>query len=92
MNDRRFSADEAGRLIRRATELSQRDDDGLTYDQLLEIAGEVGIAERDLEAALQQAETEDRRRHIGPANQPAARTITDRCLELLCLKPATPPS
>ena len=72
--------------------MSQQDDDGLDYDQLLEIAGEVGIEEQDPEAALRQAETEDRRLHTESAKRPAVRTTTDRCLELLCLKPATPPS
>lgn len=84
--DRRHSAEEAGELVRRATELNQ-DDDGLTYEELIKVAGEVGIDKRSVDEALRQAEAEEAERLVRANTPPAWRSVTDRCLEILCLKP-----
>ena len=86
-NDRRFTPDEAGELIRRATEISQQQDDGLTYEQVLEVAGEVGVSERAVAEALEQARREETARAAADEMPQAWRTVADRCLEILCLKP-----
>ncbi len=72
----RFSVEETGRIIERATALRQ--DHDLTYDQLLEVAAELGIAPDAVEAALESIRNEH-----PPVRQP----MYERCLEVLCLKP-----
>jgi cobalamin biosynthesis protein CbiG len=73
----RFSVEETGRVIERATELSH--DHDLTYDQLVEVAAELGIKPEAVDEALATIRDES----------PEPRVITfDRCLEVLCLKPA----
>lgn len=72
----RFSVEETGRIIERATALSQ--DSDLTYDQLLDVAAEVGISSADVQEALESIQNE----------QSTVRTpLYVRCLEVLCLKP-----
>lgn len=81
--DRRFSRAETADVIRKATELQQRHEESLTYDQLVQVASEVGIDQATVEATLRQAE------HERSTSEVASRTATalDRCLEMLCLKP-----
>lgn len=62
MEDRRFTQEETADLIRRATELRHRQDDELTYEQLIEIADEVGIDKRSVDEALREAEIEEAER------------------------------
>lgn len=86
-DDQRFTADEAAEVIRRATAISQQEEDGLTYEQLVEVADEVGIDESKVEEALRQARAEELERRA-QADTPAPwRSVADRCLEILCLKP-----
>ena len=83
--DRRFSRAETGELIRRATELQQQQSETLSYAQLVEVAGEVGIDKATVDATLRQAEDDAQgRRHL--EGKPTS-TVIDRCLELLCLRP-----
>lgn len=88
-NQRRFSADEAGELIERAAQLSHQEDDGLTYEQLVEVAGEVGIYPESVAAAVRQAQDEQSSTPGSGEVEAAWRPIADRCLEILCLKPVT---
>ena len=60
---------------------------GLTYEQVLEVAGEVGVSERAVAEALEQARREETERAAADEMPQAWRTVADRCLEILCLKP-----
>lgn len=84
--DRRFSHAEAAEVIRRATELQHRREDTLTYDQLVEVASEVGIDRATVDATIRQAQDEEKLRPL-PQQRGG---LFDRCLELLCLKPPAP--
>ena len=85
---RRYSSDETGEIIRRATALSQRQDDGgLSYDELVEVAAEVGIDQASVDEAVRQAEQETAEERARNAQPPAWRSVADRCLTILCLKP-----
>lgn len=89
-DDRRFSPDEAAELIRRATALSHRDDEGLTYEQVVEVASEVGIDRSKVEEALARARREQAERQMSIDTPTPWRTVADRCLKILCLKPSQP--
>lgn len=81
--DRRFTRAETGELIRRTTELQQQQSETLSYAQLVEVAGEVGIDKATVDATLRQAEAE----RSAEVEKPRSVGVLDRCLELLCLKP-----
>ncbi len=87
MDDRRFTQEETADLIRRATELRHQQDDELTYDQLIEIAEEVGIDKRSVDEALRAAEIEEAERADRASAVQHTHSVLDRCLEILCLKP-----
>ena len=84
--DRRYSVDEVGEYIRLATSIEQHGQDGLSYDQLVEVAGEVGVSESALRSAMEQARHEQTQ---AAESASPLRSIADRCLEILCLKPVT---
>lgn len=80
----RFTIEEAGEYVRLATSIEQHQQDGLSYDQLVDVAAEVGISEESLDAAIQQAQRE--RLQADTTDTPQWRAVADRCLEILCLK------
>ncbi len=87
--DQRYSVEQAGEYIELATSIEQHGRDRLSYEQLVEVAAEVGVSEEALRAAMEQAERERLRQDL--ASGSGWRAVADRCLEILCLKPATPP-
>ena len=57
--ERRYSTDETGEIIRRATQISQlRDSDDLDVEEIVGVAAEVGIDREAVEQAIQLAERE----------------------------------
>lgn len=72
----RYSIEETGRIIERATEISHNAD--LTYDQLLDVAAELGIGAEAVDEALATIQHE---------RPPSPVPLFQHCLEVLCLKP-----
>ena len=85
---RRFSMDEAGEYIELATRLQSLSGEGLSYEELKGVAGEVGVSEDALKSAIHQADAE--RRAAGGTDVPDWRSVGYRILEILCLVPRDP--
>ena len=81
--EQRYSIEEAGELVRLATHIEQHASDGLSYEELVQVADEVGVSEDALRAAIEQAERETTNVTVS-----RVQTVADRCLEILCHKPA----
>ncbi len=85
--NRRFTPEEVQEIIGRATELDG-DDDRLSYDDIVEIAAEIGVDESAVAAAIEQTPTST---PSSPAPVAApSRTVVDYVLACLCLKPLEP--
>lgn len=80
----RYSIEQAGEYVRLATQIEQHARDGLSYDQMVQVAGEVGISEAALRVAIEQAQRETTN---DPVPESRVKMVADRCLEILCLKP-----
>lgn len=83
----RFTPDEAAELIRRATAITHHDADRLSYEQVVEIANEIGITQERIEQALEEAQLEATREATDASLRASQRSVAYRCLEILCLKP-----
>lgn len=83
-SNERYSAEQAGEYVGLATSIEQHLHEGLSDQQLVEVAAEVGVSEEALRMAMEQAEAESRPQ--SEATGSSWRTVADRCLEILCLK------
>ncbi len=86
----RFSVAQAGEYVRLATSIEQHEQDSLSYEQLVQIAAEVGVSENALAAAIDQAKAEALVMDTVETpviETPPWRAVANRCLEILCLKP-----
>lgn len=83
---RRFTPNEVSEILRRASELSSEGDDRLSYDDLVEVAGEVGIDEQAIADAINQTRSTVELAPPPPMPVPR-RTAADYILACLCLRP-----
>lgn len=80
----RYTAAEAGEYVSVATGIQQEAQDRLSYDQLVEVAAEVGVTEESLRTAIARVEANRR-----AETRPTPLTWGDRCLQFLCIRPIT---